>query len=314
MNNRTLTIIFLVCVVLFGATWLFRGHRQSSFDPVIAAVDTMKVDRIKFISGGPSSEEFELKKSGADSWDAVQGDKKIQAPISNVKSVINQLAELNAQSLKTKDPDKYAEYEITEDKASRVIVWEGNKQVADLWIGGFKFDQAARSASSYIRVAGKPEVYLVDGFLSMSLKQKFSQYRDKKLLKADANDLTKLEWNDASGNKQVFQKDGTLWHNGSATPLDTNAIKQYLKSLAMTQGTEFSQLTSTTGLNLIEELSVNGNNMVEPTVISAYASQDAAKPFLIHSSVNPDAVFVSDTVGIYKRIFKDLRQFWPHGK
>ena len=313
MKNRTLVIIFLVCLVLFALTRIFRGHRQSSFDPVLSAVDTSKVDRIKFISGGETPEEFELKKSG-ETWEAIQGDKKVNATLSTVKSLINQLADLKAQRLLTKDPAKYPEYEITEDKASRVIVWQGNKQVTDLWIGGFKFDQAARTAFSFIRVAKKPEVYQVDGFLSMSLKQRFSQYRDKKLVKTDMNDLTKLEWMDAAGHKQAMQKQESIWYYAGMEALDTNTTKQYLKSLTMAQGTEFSALSSTNGLSLIEQLTISGNNMVEPTVISAYANEDATKPYLIHSSVNPDAVFISDTAGIYKLIFGDLRQFWPHGK
>ncbi len=313
MKNRTLTIIFFLCLILFAAGRIFRGHRQSSFDPVISAVDTAKVDRIKFFSGGVQTEEFELKKSDG-SWEAIQGSKKVNASLANVNAILNQLANLNAKRVLTKDPDKYPEYEITEDQAARVIAWQGNKQVSDLWIGGFKFDQTARSASSFIRVAKKPEVYLVDGFLSMSLKQKFNQYRDKKLIKTDVNDLTSLEWINAAGKKQVLQKEDGAWHYAGMEAVDTNAISQYLKGLTDTQGSEFSELTSAQGLSLVEKLTMHGNNMVEPTIISAFSNQDTTKPFLIHSTVNPDAVFLSDTSGIYKRIFGDLRQFWPDGQ
>jgi hypothetical protein len=313
MKNRTLAIIFILFLVLFAASRIFRGHRQSSFDPVLSAVDTSKVDRIKFNSGGPQTEEFELKKSN-NTWEAVQGDKKVAAASTNVKSILSILADLKAKRVLTKESGKYSEYEITEEQASRVTAWQGKKQVADLWIGGFRFDQAARSASSFIRVDKKPEVYLVDGFLSMSLKQRYNQYRDKKLFKGEIEDLISLEWSDAAGKKQVLQKEDGLWYYAGMEAVDTGKIKQYLTGLKNTQGGEFSNLTSTDGLTLSEKLTLHGNNMVEPTVISAYMNQDTLKPFLIHSSENPDGIFLSDTSGIYKRIFGDLRQFWPDGK
>ncbi|MEO6131233.1 MAG: DUF4340 domain-containing protein [Saprospiraceae bacterium] len=313
MSTRTLFIIFSACLVLFGLTRLFRGHRQSSFDSKISAVDSAKVDRIKFITAGPQPQEFELKKTG-DTWVAVQGSKTIPAPARNVNAVISQLSDLNAQMLLTKDPAKYPEYEITDDQASRVMVWQGNKQIADLLIGGFKFDQAARSASSYIRVAKKPEVYLVEGFVSMSLKQRFDQYRDKKLVKADANDLTKVEWINVAGNKQVLEKEGVAWHYAGMEAVDSTKMKNYLSGLTNAQGAEFSDLSSVEGLNLIEKITIYGNNMTEPTIISVYSNTQASKPFLINSTANPEGVFISDSTGIYKQIFTDIRQFWPNGK
>ena len=313
MKTRTLFVIFFLFLLAFTASRFLSGRRESSFDPVISKVDTSKVDRIRFITGGPVGEEFELKKSGGN-WEAIQGSKKVSAPLTNVNAILNTLSNLKAKRVLTKDAAKYPEYEISDSQAARVTAWEGKKQVTDMWVGGFRFDQTARSASSFIRVNKKPEVFLVDGFLSMSLKQRFDQYRDKKLFKAEVNDLTSLEWMDASGKKQVVQKEDGLWYYAGMEAVDTNAISQYLTGLSNAQGTEFSDLTSTQGLSLIEKLTLYGNNMVEPTIISAFSNQDTTKPFLIHSSVNPDALFLSDTVGIYKRIFGDLRQFWPDGQ
>ena len=77
MNNRTLLYIFLACLlVFFGAKFLRKEH-TSSFDPVISAVDSTKVDRIRFVSGGPDKEEFELVSS--------QGAKKSCRTIANCK-------------------------------------------------------------------------------------------------------------------------------------------------------------------------------------------------------------------------------------
>lgn len=313
MNNRTLLIVFISCLVLFFAGKFLRGNTSSSFDPEIMAVDTAKVDRIQFISGGEQAEEFSLVRNGQ-AWEAVKGDLKVTATAETMSSILEHMVHLNAKRIVTKDPSRYAEYEIEGEKAGQMKVWEGKKQVADLQIGGFRFDQAARTATSFIRKADKPEVFVVDGFMSMAFKARFDHFRDRKLVQAGMDDLTSVEWTNHEGRKEVIQKEDGLWHYAGMEAVDSAKFALYLTSLVAAQGHEFSELTSTQGLSLLEKLTLTGNNMIEPTVISAYASPDTTKPFLIHSSINPQSVFKSEATGLYKQIFSDLRPFWPHGQ
>lgn len=314
MNNRLLLIIFVAGLALFFAGKLIRGNKTASFDPLIAAVDSTTVDRIKFVSGGGATkEEFELKRTGK-MWEAVKGDNKVTADNIKVNTLIAPLTHLNASRVVTKEPSKYAEYEITDEQAGRVTIWEGTKQVADLIVGGFRFDQNTRSASSFVRKSDGPEVYLIDGFAGMGLKARYDQFRNKQLLDVKPEDVTKLEWTNASGKKQVLQKDNGAWYYAGMEALDSTKFNGYLSSLIGAQGTAFSDLTSTDGLTLAESLTIYGNNMPAPTIISAFSQTDTLSPFLIHSTFNPQAIFKSDSSGLYKRVFADLRQFWPDGQ
>lgn len=313
MNNRTLLIVFGVCLVLFLGARLLKGNKSGSFDDEIVKVDSAKVDRLKFISAGNHPDEFELKRNGSD-WVAVKGDKSVPASAQSIQSILSQLSHLKAMRIVSKDVARYGEYEISDSLASKVMVWQGKNQVADLEVGGFRFDQNTRSAFSFIKLTRKPEVYEVDGFLSMGLKARFDQFRDKKLVKATQDDLTLIEWTGNRSSKQAISKEDGMWHYGGMEAVDSTAFKNYLTGLANAQGSEFSDVKSTAGLSLLEKVTLTGNNMPEPTVISAYAAQDTLKPFLIASSANPDAVFKSDSNGLYKKIFLDLRPFWPNGK
>ena len=313
MNNRLLLIIFAAGLLLFFAGKFIRGTRTASFDPVIAAVDTNAVNHIKFVSGGATKEEFELKRSG-ETWEAIKGDNKVIVDNEKVNALLSPLSHLNANRVVTKETGKYPEYEITDEQAGRVTIWEGDKQVADILVGGFRFDQATRTASSYVRKSDGPEVYVIDGFAGMGLKARFDQFRNKQLLSIKPEDVTKLEWSNAVGNKQVLQKEDGAWYYAGMEALDTTKFNAFLSALASAQGSSFSDLTSTEGLTLAEKLTINGNNMPQATIISAYAQSDTLSPFLIHSTFNPMAVFKSDSVGLYKRIFADLRQFWPNGQ
>ncbi len=313
MNNRTLLIIFIACLALFLAGSWFRSHRSSSFDPVIAVVDTAKVDRIQFTSNGPQGEAFELKRNGS-TWEAVRGDLHVPASNGSVNTILGQLIDLKGSHIVTKDKEKYGAYEITEDQASRVQVWEGKKQTADIVVGGFRFDQATRSATSFIRDNQRPEVFAADGFISMTFKARFDHFRDKQLVKVSPGDLTSLAWSDSHGQKEVISREDGAWHYAGMEAVDSTRFTDYLATLTEAQGSEFSERPSTDGLPWLEKITLRGNNLVEPAVITAYASQDTASPFLIYSSMNPQAIFKSDSSGLYKRIFSDLRPFRPHGQ
>lgn len=313
MSNRNLFIVFITCLILFFAGKLLRNNRSASFDPVVVAVDTSHIDRIKFITGGPSPTEFELVRVDS-TWEAMQGSIKVKLEPSARKAVLTSLAGLNANRVVTKDVSKYPEFEIDETQASKVMVWQGKKQVAELAIGGFRFNQQAKTASTYVRKGDKPEVYLIDGFAGLALKARFEQFRDKKLINTEATDLTLLEWVNASGSKQKINKEEGAWYYAGMEAVDSTSFNTYLEGVVNAQGTTFSDRTSTQGLTLVEKLTLFGNNMNEPTIISAFHSPDTIAPLLIHSTDNPEALFNSDSTGLYKNIFADLRQFWPDGQ
>jgi hypothetical protein len=313
MNNRKLLIIFISCLVLFFAGKYFRSNRTASFDPLLVAVDTTSLDRIQFISGGPIKEEFELKRSG-DSWEAIQGELKATVEPDALKAILGSLAQLEAKRVVTSETARYPEYEIDEAQASRLVVWEGNKKLSELVIGGFRFDQVARTASTYVRKEDKPEVYIIDGFAGIGLKAKFDQFRDKKLVKVEKSDLTSIEWMNAAGQKQTIVKDEGAWYYAGMEAVDSTAFQSYLTNLTNAQGSAFSDLTSTQGLSLAEKLTLSSTNMTEPTILSVFHQQDSISPFLIHSTANPEALFTSDSLGLYKRLFMELRQFWPDGQ
>jgi uncharacterized protein DUF4340 len=313
MNNKKLLIIFISGIVILLTSYMLRGKRSSSFDPQITMMDTTSIEKIQFIAGGADKPTFELKPVGKE-WEATQGNIKVIVAHDAVKPILSTLADLKAKRIVTEDKAKYSEYEIDDAQAGEVMVWQGGKQVAHLFIGGFRFDQVARTASTYIRKGDQPEVYLVDGFAGLSLKTRFEQFRDKKLVKSAAEDLTSVDWTNASGIKQKIQKEDGAWYYAGMEAVDSTKFNNYLSTLVNAQGAEFSDLTSTQGLTLVEQLTLYGNNMAAPTTISAFHSQDTLAPFLIHSSANQEAIFTSDSTGLYKSVFLNLRQFWPDGQ
>lgn len=313
MNNRTLVIVFISCLAIFFGSRLLRKDRSSSFDPVLLNLDTAVIDRITFKAAAADKKDFELKKvSGI--WHAISGQADIEAKASSVRAILSPAASLEAQRVMTDRSDMHEQYQVSDAEATHITFWSGNKKEGEIIAGGFKFDPATRSAAGYVRRPGSSTVYLIDGFTAISLNPQFDQFRDRRLIRGNTEDLTSIEYADSFGNKKVIQKLDGQWHYAGIEAIDSASFQSYLTGLVNVQGSSFSDLTSTQGLQLIEKLSVQGNNM-SPTVISAYDLTDTIPGnYILHSTANPDALFVSDSSGIYGQIFIDLRQFWPHGQ
>ena len=316
MNNRKLLIVFISGMVLLLAGNFFRKNRNASFDPQIVALDTSAIDRIRFEANGQMPEVYELKREG-ESWVAEKGgigepqrgSFGVTVGRGEIEGILRVLYHLEGQRIVTRDRSKHAELEIDDAQATHVQIWAKGKQVADLKVGGFRFDQMARTASTYIRKGDEDDVYVIDGFTGMGLKTRFDQFRDKKLVKSSAEDLTQLEWSRVGGSNQKIQKDNGTWYYAGMEAVDSTAFASYLTGLVNVQGAYFSDLASADGLTMTEQLTLYGNNMEAPTVIRAFMPQDTTHDVLIHSSANPSSVFTSDSAGLYKRIFTDLRPF-----
>ncbi len=168
-----------------------------------------------------------------------------------------------------------------------------------------------KEGDSSIRKADEPEVFLIDGFDAFSLKANFDRFRDKNLVHVNPEDLTSLEWTNTSGKKEVIVKEDGIWHYAGMEKVDSFAFASYLTTLVNIQGSELSEHSTSGGLILVEKLTLYGNSMRAAISISAYRNPDSLTIWLIHSSDHPEAYFLSDSSGNYKRIFSDLTDFWP---
>lgn len=146
---------------------------------------------------------------------------------------------------------------------------------------------------------------------STSLQESLNGLKNNELLLASTDQLTSVEWTNAAGKKEVIVKEDGLWHYAGMEAVDSAAFETYLTALVNARGSEFSDLSLSLALSPGEKLILYTNTMTAPTVISAYIDPEHTKSWIIHSSANPEVYFVSDSSGIYKRIFSDLTDFWP---
>ncbi|HLF64930.1 MAG TPA: DUF4340 domain-containing protein [Saprospiraceae bacterium] len=301
MTNKKLIIIFAALLGVYLLSRLFTGNRESTFDPEVVKVDTALITEVHLYPKAEENTQIILRRT-TDGWTATKGDQTVKTPFNKVQGLLGQLSEITSQRIVSKSKEKWAEYEV-DDKGSRVQVFNNKKQLADFIVGTFKFDQARRSASSYLRRMDEDAVYLVDGFMSMSFNQGFNTFRNNELIKLNQEDIREVAVLEGSQKIAISKnpEDG-LWYRGGMEKLDSTKSAQYISQLTNIYGSDYVD-TPIIG-NPIKSLEISGNNLLTPLRVDCYAQPDTAKPFVLHASSNPEAWFSSDSAGIYQRIFK----------
>lgn len=134
-----------------------------------------------------------------------------------------------------------------------------------------------------------------------------------RLVNLEVSSLTALEWQGTDGWRHKIEKEEGIWYYAGMEAVDSSSFKAYLNELVSAEGPSSDDFTPRQGLDLTEQLTLYGAEMAAPTVIRAYA-QEGKSQVLIHSSAHADAVFTTDSTGLYKLVFKDLKKFFPDGQ
>ncbi|MGE3774094.1 MAG: DUF4340 domain-containing protein [Gammaproteobacteria bacterium] len=122
-----------------------------------------------------AGDAFTLKRD-AGQWTLVERD---GYPVRGemAKAVLVQLADLRIRERKTSKPENYAELGVTDEAAAgsetrRVIVrGEGDGALADLIVGKARQAKGLESPGHYVRKAGEPTAWLVEGEFTLATKR-----------------------------------------------------------------------------------------------------------------------------------------------
>ncbi|MEM9824361.1 MAG: DUF4340 domain-containing protein [Bacteroidota bacterium] len=303
MNNKYLFAIFGALLALYFASQLFSTKKERSFKAELVQVDTSAVDKIVLQTKADQYATVTLEKV-EDNWRATKGNKSVTAMSPAVQALLGQLVMVKAKRIAAKTEEKWGEYEVDEANGNRIQVFAGDRSLCNFVIGRFSFDQNTRTATSFLRLQDAPDVYAIDGFLSMSFGQGFNAYRLRDLVKLRAEDITNISFGDG----QALQKGPDGWLSGEGTALDSTEVANYLSGMSNITGSNFIDDFDASGIapENIQQMTIKANNALQAIVISAYKREDAELPYVIHSSINPDAYFTSKAEDLYAKLFKTV--------
>lgn len=297
MNNKKLLYILIALGLIFLLTQLFNQKKERSFKSEMIALDTSVITRIILNPSAESHKEIILDKSGSQ-WTAQQDNLKVPVAEGSVEGILRELVSIKVKAIATQSKDRWSEYEIDDSTGSRVQVFSGGKKSADFYSGKFGFNPQANNMISYLRLAGEPQVYAIDGFQSMTFNTSFSNFRNKILVQVRENDISRIKMN-VGGNSQILSKTGQNWELDGNLILDSTLVTTYLQGIQNLNGTEIVDgFTPHTPANPELELTTDSKTFM----IKVFPSGDSVKPFIFNSSFNPEVYFKEDSAGVYQSL------------
>ncbi len=200
MRLKTLISIFivaLVAVILLVFRMMFNNDNQDN--EILGNLELTKVDSIRLEK---NQEILELKKNDQGFWQ-VNG---FAADQEKIKILMEKAGALKVINLVSKNPDNFTKFDLNDNSAKKMIFNASNSEILNLIIGKTGSDWN----STYLRLATKNEVFLVDQELNSLFSLVPDNWRDKTVLNIDSNKITKIEF--VYPNKKfVLTKAGEQW-------------------------------------------------------------------------------------------------------
>jgi hypothetical protein len=317
LNTKTLIILLVVLAGIYLITKLTEKEDRS-FRSEMVSIDSADVTKIVILPKlGGEGEEVMITRMG-DDWKLESEGKSYKADPSSIKNILAELMRMKSERVAAVDESKWSQYEVSDSTGTRIQLHKDRKMIADLYVGKFDYTQPQGpqnpyqqnrgKMSTYVRPAEDKEVYVVDGFIKMSIQPSVNAYRDKTLFASNIDDITKVSFNYPNNVNYTLSKMEGKWSlNG--VPTDSTKTVRYLNKLA--------RVTSSSFIDEVEPLSntpshmvkIEGNNIL-PVEIKAFPA-DTTNKYVITSTKVPDAKYSGVKGGLFERIFVDNSEFFP---
>lgn len=297
-NTKTLLII----LVILGGIAAFSKYRskktENTFHEEFVKIDTSAVTQILIYPKAEKGKEITITKV-ATGWE-LQNDKiKTVADSNSVRGLLANFVDVKSLSLGASDKSGWGDLQVTDTSGTRIKILTKD-QTYDMVIGKFGYNPASRNGITYIRHSNEEPVYVIEGFLSMSINQGFNAWRNRSFIKGSKDNWTALTFTYPADSSFMITKQNNAWLiNGE--PGDSAKTMQYLDALANMQSSDFvDQYTPSS--TPVFTLSIAGNNQTAPITVKAFAA-DSTQRFILHSTLNPDAYFSEAQSNLVNRIF-----------
>ncbi len=310
LNTKTLIILLAIVLGIYFLTGMFENEDRT-FRSELVSVDTAEITKIIITPKIGGGDEITFTKTGYE-WNLQSAGKSYKSEKASINNILIKLSNLRPERVAATENSKWKEFEVTDSTSTRVALFAGDKAQSEIYIGKFSYtpppqgqgmnqQQSQGKMSTYVRLAGEDEVYVVDGFLKMDIQPNVDAYRNKTLVEANPADLTKLTFNYPNNDNFTLNLVNNKWMmNGME--IDSTKTATYLNKLKKVNSTNFIDEAKPLSNTPTYSVKIEGNNMI-PVEIKAYPTMDTVNMFILTSSRNPDAKFSGGKNQLFEKLF-----------
>lgn len=204
-GNRLLTAIVVLAGLLAITVWQWnkREAEDTKAPEVTANVPKVKKDDVTELTvAAPGKTSVTLKKTDA-TW-RVTAPVNAEADKDAVDSALSKLDELQFVAVAATQKENHEKLEVTDAKGVHVTAKQGDKTLADVWIGTYL------SGNTMLREHEAVNVATVKGSLKYAFDKDLKDWRDRVILDVKSDDVKAITFASKNGTYK-FVKEGNDW-------------------------------------------------------------------------------------------------------
>ena len=250
-------------------------------------------------------------------WKIKSRQKLFNADENTVNNILKTMTELKPKRVAATDRSRWEEFEVTDSLATRVKLITGKKTGADIYFGKFSYQQPKNqmayyynqqgTITTYVRIARDKIVYVVEGYLGMTLNRGLNDFRNKSIIRSNKSDWTRLSFAYPADSSFYLVKEGDKWMVDGLLA-DSASVADYFNSISWLTSSDFVDDQKPLHAKADFSLKIEGDNFVKPLQVKAFKA-DTVNRYLITSSQNEGAFFSGAKSKLTEKIFIGKNKF-----
>ncbi len=236
-------IVLVVVAIVVQNNWKSRRtYKENS--PIPANVTKNIITRLEIING---KDTVEVRKTNGKWYVMVNGEPR-EASQEAIEKRLDILVNMKGEVV-SKNPQNFDKFGVT-DKAEKVIAYNGNKKLVELYIG----NTGPTFTTTYVRNPKMKEVFLVKSYLKSPFTSEIIGWRERRIFKFKPGSIVKFTYIHGKDTLSAELKDSTWVF--SAGKGDTFALKNALNAIRSLSAMDFEDKLSLkdAGLEKPEEI------------------------------------------------------------
>lgn len=202
----------------------------------LPAMTSASIDSVTIT--GANAAKLERSANGWTVADPAKPDAKFAADDSQVQALLTALQDFKAPDFVSDKPEKQAEFEVSGEKATTVVVTGGGKTLTVV------LGKASKSGGTYVRKGDGAAVFVTQSGVTWQVKRNVTAWRKKAITLAPAAEVTQLDVTTADGTSfSLKQGEGSTWALASAAPagfrFDASAAARLVGQLTSLNAQDF---------------------------------------------------------------------------
>ena len=283
ISNLKLVLGLVILGLVYLATVYFDSSKSEELEKQLVSIDTANVTEIIIVS---PDETVNLTREGQH-WEVqLNTGKKVPAVTGKVKSLVNELINIQPDRLAAKEKSKWKDYQV-DSTGTTIQVKEHDNLTLNMVTGH-------SGSTSYIRLADETEVYASDGFGGLKNHGDINHYRDNTFVKITTDSIQSITFRyPGDSSFQLINESGS-WSFADGSPADSTKTIEYLRNLNLRYNHNFSDQDGSSLGESLAEISISAKNEAD-LILKAYI--DPADSVVYQSSSNPTALFNDKELG-----------------